>query len=89
MGTRTPISVAEFDRLEVPEDKRYELDEGELLVMTKPRYLKHNRIVMRLTAALLAHLDRFEPQHSGDYVIRADIPGPIDILDVEVVEIRE
>ena len=67
VGTRTLISVAEFDRLEVPEDKRYELDDGELLVMTKPRY-GHNRIVMRLTQALLAYLEN----HPIGEVLTAD-----------------
>jgi Uma2 family endonuclease len=56
MGAKTQISVAEFDRLEQPDELRYELDEGELIEMTKPRYEPHNRIVMTLTRALFAYL---------------------------------
>ncbi len=56
MGTKTQISVAEFDRLEQPDELRYELDEGELIEMTKPRYEPHNRIVRTIDRALLAYL---------------------------------
>ena len=55
MSTKTLISVSEFDRLVEPDDLRYELDEGELIEMTKPRYT-HNRIVMRLTRLMLDYL---------------------------------
>ncbi len=55
MSTKTLISVAEFDRLIEPAELRYELDEGELIEMTKPRYA-HNRIVMRLTRSILLFL---------------------------------
>jgi Uma2 family endonuclease len=58
VSTRTLISVAEFDRLEPPDELRYELDEGELLEMVKPRYQPHNRIVMKITGALLSYLDK-------------------------------
>jgi Uma2 family endonuclease len=58
VSTRTLISIAEFDRLEPPDELRYELDEGELLEMVKPRYEPHNRIVMKITRALLAYLDK-------------------------------
>jgi len=53
MGTKTLMSVAEFDRLEEPDELNYELDEGKLVVRTKPRPL-HNRIVIRLTFDLQA-----------------------------------
>lgn len=55
MSAKTLISVAEFDRLIEPDELRYELDEGELIEMTKPRY-PHNRIVMRLTRLMLLFL---------------------------------
>ncbi len=55
MGTKTLMSVEEFDRLEEPDELSYELDEGELVVMTKPRPL-HNRIVLALTYELQAYL---------------------------------
>lgn len=50
------MSVEEFDRLAEPDDLSYELDEGELVVMTKPRPL-HNRIVLRLSAEMVKYLD--------------------------------
>jgi Uma2 family endonuclease len=56
MGAKTQISVAEFDRLEQPDELRYEFDEGELIEMTKPRYEPHNRIVRAIDRALLAYL---------------------------------
>jgi Uma2 family endonuclease len=70
MGAKTLISVEAFDRLEEPDELSYELDEGELVVMTKPRPL-HNRIVANLEYEL-----RADPN--------ADIPGAPD-LAVEVL----
>lgn len=58
VSTRTLISVADFDRLLEPDELRYELDEGELIEMVRPRYNPHNRIVMALTRALFAYLDQ-------------------------------
>jgi len=57
VGTKTLLTVEEFDRLQEPEELRYELDEGELIEMTKPRYNPHNRIVMVFTRALLKYLE--------------------------------
>jgi hypothetical protein len=37
MGTKALMSVEEFDRLVEPDELSYELDEGELVVITKPR----------------------------------------------------
>ena len=56
MGAKTQISVAEFDRLEQPDELRYELDQGELIEMTKPRYEPHNRMVRIIDRALLSYL---------------------------------
>lgn len=56
MGAKTLMSVEEFDRLEEPDELSYELDEGELVVMTKPRPL-HNRIVERLYWELHRYLE--------------------------------
>jgi Uma2 family endonuclease len=58
VSTRTLISVAEFDRLEPPDELRYELDEGELLEMVKPRYNPHDRIARAIDRALLKYLDK-------------------------------
>ena len=60
MDAKTLMSVEEFDRLEEPDELSYELDEGELVVMTKPRPL-HNRIAERLFRAL----DRYLETHPG------------------------
>jgi Uma2 family endonuclease len=56
MSTKTLISVAEFDRLEEGEF-RYELDEGELITMTRPR-VRHARIEGNLYFALRSYLQQ-------------------------------
>ena len=38
------LTAEQFDNYPFEEDKRYELDEGELIEMTKPAY-EHNRIL--------------------------------------------
>ena len=50
------MSVEEFDRLVEPDELSYELDEGELVVITKPRPL-HNKIAERLFRALDRYLE--------------------------------
>ena len=45
------LTAEEFDNYPFEEDKRYELDEGELIEMTRPAY-KHNRVMMKLVMAL-------------------------------------
>src|SRR5260370_32177679 len=49
MGATTKIllTAEEFDNYPFEEDKRYELDEGELIEMTRPTY-KHNRVLRKL-----------------------------------------
>lgn len=37
-ATKTLLTAEEFDRYPFEEDKRYELDEGELIEMTRPAY---------------------------------------------------
>jgi Uma2 family endonuclease len=56
MGSKTMIPVEEFDRLTEPDEVRYELDHGELIEMTRPRYEPHNRIVMTIARGLLGWL---------------------------------
>jgi len=58
VSAKTLISTAEFDRLEPPDELRYELDEGELIEVVKPRYNPHNRIVRAIDRALIAYLDK-------------------------------
>jgi Uma2 family endonuclease len=55
MSAKTMISVEEFDRLE-EEQFRYELDEGELITLTRPS-TDHGRIERRLLIALQTYLD--------------------------------
>jgi Uma2 family endonuclease len=56
MSAKTLISVEEFDRLE-EDEFRYELDEGELITLTRPR-VRHARIEGNLYFALRAYLER-------------------------------
>jgi Uma2 family endonuclease len=56
MSAQTLISTAEFDRLEVPDELRYELDEGELVETIKPHYRPHNRIVGKTNVAFQGYL---------------------------------
>ena len=55
-STKTLLTAEEFDNYPFEEDKRYELDEGELIEMTRPGYL-HNRVLTRLTGKLFAFLE--------------------------------
>ena len=49
--TKTVLTAQEFDDYPFEEDKRYELDEGALIEMTRPTY-KHNRVLKNLIFAL-------------------------------------
>jgi|SRR6185437_11014000 len=62
MGTRTLLTAEEFDNYPFEEDKRYELDEGEMIEMTRPAY-DHNRIVINLTFFLQVY---FRSNQSGE-----------------------
>lgn len=55
-ATKVLLTAEQFDNYPFEEDKRYELDEGELIEMTRPAYL-HNRILMRLSARLFNYLE--------------------------------
>jgi Uma2 family endonuclease len=50
-ATKTVLTAQEFDNYPFEEDKRYELDEGALIEMTRPTY-KHNRVLRKLIVAL-------------------------------------
>jgi len=50
-ATKTLLTAEEFDNYPFEEDKRYELDEGELIEMTRPAY-RHNRVLIKLTGEL-------------------------------------
>lgn len=53
-AARILLTAEEFDNYPFEEDKRYELDEGELIEMTRPAY-KHNRILQKLLVELELH----------------------------------
>jgi len=67
MSAKTLISVEAFDRLE-EEEFRYELDEGELITLTRPR-VRHARIEGNLYFALRSYLE----QNPIGEVLGADI----------------
>lgn len=50
-ATKTVLTAQEFDNYPFEEDKRYELDEGQLIEMTRPAY-KHNRVTKELLVEL-------------------------------------
>src|ERR1700719_873847 len=50
-AAKTVLTAQEFDNYPFEEDKRYELDEGELIEMTRPAY-RHNTILDDLLFAL-------------------------------------
>jgi Uma2 family endonuclease len=56
-ATKTLLTAEEFDNYPFEEDKRYELDEGELIEMTRPAY-KHNRVLAKLQFELTAYLNK-------------------------------
>jgi Uma2 family endonuclease len=49
--TKTLLTAEEFDTYPFEEDKRYELDEGELIEMTRPAF-RHNSILDEILFAL-------------------------------------
>jgi Uma2 family endonuclease len=61
-AAKTLLSAEEFDNYPFEEDKRYELDEGELIEMTRPVY-RHNRVLIRLTVKVYNY---FEATGSGE-----------------------
>jgi Uma2 family endonuclease len=58
-AAKTLLTAEQFDNYPFEEDKRYELDEGELIEMTRPAY-KHNCVLRKLLVSLDAHLTRHE-----------------------------
>ena len=54
------LTAEEFDNYPFEEDKRYELDEGELIEITRPAY-KHNRILR----ILVVELSNYFAKHGG------------------------
>jgi Uma2 family endonuclease len=56
-ATKTVLTAQEFDNYPFEEDKRYELDEGELIEMTRPTY-QHNRVLGHLFVELTVYFRR-------------------------------
>jgi Uma2 family endonuclease len=56
-ATKILLTAEEFDNYPFEEDKRYELDEGELIEMTRPAY-RHNRVLKNLQFELETFLRR-------------------------------
>jgi Uma2 family endonuclease len=56
-AAKTLLTAEEFDNYPFEEDKRYELDEGELIEVTRPAY-RHNRPMRILLVALSNYFDR-------------------------------
>jgi Uma2 family endonuclease len=56
-ATKTVLTAQEFDNYPFEEDKRYELDEGELIEMTRTTY-KHNRVLGYLFVDLTVYFRR-------------------------------
>src|SRR5579859_5604285 len=59
-ATKTLLTAEEFDNYPFEEDKRYELDEGELIETTKPAY-KHNRVMQHLLVELVMYFRQHPP----------------------------
>ena len=59
-ATKTLLTAEEFDNYPFEEDKRYELDEGELIEMTRPAY-KHNRVMQHLLVELVMYFRQHPP----------------------------
>jgi Uma2 family endonuclease len=68
-AAKTLLSAEQFDNYPFEEDKRYELDEGELIEMTRPAY-KHNRALKHLLVALHDYLTR---TRSGEALISENL----------------
>ncbi|MEO8096285.1 MAG: Uma2 family endonuclease [Acidobacteriota bacterium] len=59
-ATKTLLTAEQFDNYPFEEDKRYELDEGELIEMTRPAF-KHNHVVQNLSAQLWIYFHTARP----------------------------
>src|SRR5579862_502874 len=68
-ATKILLTAEEFDNYPFEEDKRYELDEGELIEMTRPAY-KHNRPMRILLVALSNY---FEKNRIGEALLSENL----------------
>lgn len=63
------MTAQEFDNYPFEEDKRYELDDGELIEMTRPAY-KHNRVLQNLLFSLEVFL---RSTHIGEALVSENL----------------
>src|SRR5260221_2056633 len=63
------LTAEEFDNYPFEEDKRYELDEGELIEMTRPAY-RHNRVLQNLLFELMAY---FKKNRIGEALVSENL----------------
>jgi Uma2 family endonuclease len=68
-ATKTLLTAEQFDNYPFEEDKRYELDEGELIEMTRPAY-KHNRVLANLLFALQVYVRK---HRNGEVLISENL----------------
>jgi Uma2 family endonuclease len=68
-ATKILLTAEEFDNYPFEEDKRYELDEGELIEMTRPAY-KHNRVLQKLLVELDLY---FRSAKSGEALVSENL----------------
>jgi Uma2 family endonuclease len=81
MATATHLTFEEFQNLPEEEGKRYELDEGELLMEPSP-VLLHNRIRDRIARRLTEFVERHQ---LGEITIESDFRlGPDTVLNPDV-----
>ncbi|HEX6893976.1 MAG TPA: Uma2 family endonuclease, partial [Bryobacteraceae bacterium] len=68
-ATRTLLTAEEFDNYPFEEEKRYELDEGELIEMTRPAY-RHNRVMAKLHGELYLY---FKKRRTGEALLSENL----------------
>ena len=68
-AAKTLLTAEEFDNYPFEEEKRYELDEGELIEMTRPAY-RHNRILGILFFELTDH---FRKRGGGEALLSENL----------------
>ncbi len=68
-AAKTLLTAEQFDNYPFEEDKRYELDEGELIEMTRPAY-KHNRVMSTLHLELGIY---FRQSRTGEVLLSENL----------------
>jgi Uma2 family endonuclease len=87
MGTKTLLTIEEFDRLPITEGVLYELNEGELVTVTEPMP-RHNWVRDNIAAALR---DFAHPRHLGRVFVETGYqltPETVRIPDISFVPVE-